>query len=105
MILLELKKRTKASILIPVVLQKLIREDSKYFDDDDLLDIKQFFIKQIKPLKELDEYSNLDKVISDYAAKLVDLRYDNLKKSVKSINLEINLDKKSVSEKLGLSRF
>ncbi len=100
-----LNKRVLTTFLIPVVLNSLANEESKYFSDADLSIIKEFCVKQMEGLDHADSSGLLRKQVSGYATNIVNKRYENLKKSIKSINLEINLDKKVVGEKVSYLGF
>ena len=92
------KKRISDSGSIILIIDGLLKEDFSYFD-------KQNLDELLKKLKECKLKGSANKVNNAVISKIIKERYELLKKEIKGINLEINQDKKTITEKISYLDF
>jgi len=91
-------KRVPHSGSLTLLIEDVLEEDFSYFDKKDLDELLTRLIKnKLKGPAEKKRELTISKIIKN--------RYDQLKKEIRGINLEINQDKKSLSEKISYLDF
>ncbi len=91
---------SKNPITIISPLYKLLLEEYNYFDTSELGKIL-FTLKKIDLSEESKYYDfirELKNTLEDLIDLIITLRYENLKKKINHVNIEINNDKKAVNE-------
>lgn len=103
------KKRIQSSDNILRILGEIIKESNSYLDISSLSELKKTITRISKTFEEVDYKTGVLEQFKEreegIKSTLINLSYECLKKEIKGINIEINQDKKTVSEKIAYLQF